>query len=574
MTLSRGDRVIFSSRPIPGNEKAIGRVINGLIDQGVEVITDRTHLVHVSGHPRRAELEDMIGWVRPQHRHSGARRGAASVRARRAGARARRPHAACAATAIWCGSRRATREIIDEVPAGRIYKDGALLIEAEARTVADRKRLSFAGIVSVALALNDKGELLADPEVELIGIPDNDRRRRADGRRRLRRRGRDRSSTLPKPRRRDPDAVAEAVRRGVRAGGRRSTGARSRTSPCTSWSCEGVRMADLKMTLACWNYDRTRALMDGSVKPEGIDLTYHNSFPAATFHRMMGKREFEASELGLTFYLDTLHEDDPPFVAIPVYPIRLFSHSAIYINTNKGIREPKDLVGKKIGEFFLYGHDAGTWSKGILQDHYGVPIDSYSNYIGGVERPTPPLALVQAEAAAAHPGAAHRHRDDARRDARRGRDRRAVLGAGAAVDGARLKEHRAAVSRFREGRARLLQDHRHLSDPARRRDPQGRLQGQSLGREVALQGLQGSPATRPMRLYRHQSENMHRMFMVPWITQHFLEMQALLGDDWFSYGLKRNYKPLDTFLRYHYEQGLSKRRFKPEDLFLPETLDD
>jgi len=150
-------------------------------------------------------------------------------------------------------------------------------------------------------------------------------------------------------------------------------------------------MADLKMTLACWNYDRTRALMDGSVKPEGIELTYHNSFPAATFHRMMGKREFEASELGLTFYLDTLNEDDRPFVAIPVYPIRLFSHSAIYINTNKGIEQPKDLIGKKIGEFFLYGHDAGTWSKGILQDHYGVPVDSYSNYIGGVERPTPPL---------------------------------------------------------------------------------------------------------------------------------------------------------------------------------------
>jgi 4,5-dihydroxyphthalate decarboxylase len=72
----------------------------------------------------------------------------------------------------------------------------------------------------------------------------------------------------------------------------------------------GTSMPDLKMTLACWNYDRTRALMDGSVKPEGIDLTYHNSFPAVTFHRMMGKREFEASELGLTFYLDTLHEDD------------------------------------------------------------------------------------------------------------------------------------------------------------------------------------------------------------------------------------------------------------------------
>ena len=66
VTLSRGDRVIFSARTIPGNEKAVGRVINGLIEQGIEVITDRTHLVHVSGHPRRAELEELIGWVKPQ----------------------------------------------------------------------------------------------------------------------------------------------------------------------------------------------------------------------------------------------------------------------------------------------------------------------------------------------------------------------------------------------------------------------------------------------------------------------------------------------------------------------------
>jgi ribonuclease J len=66
VTLSRGDRVIFSSRAIPGNEKAVARVINGLVTQGVEVITDRTHLVHVSGHPRRDELREMIGWVRPK----------------------------------------------------------------------------------------------------------------------------------------------------------------------------------------------------------------------------------------------------------------------------------------------------------------------------------------------------------------------------------------------------------------------------------------------------------------------------------------------------------------------------
>lgn len=215
VALSRGDRVIFSSRPIPGNEKAIGRVVNGLIDQGVEVITDRTHLVHVSGHPRQDELKDMIGWVRPRtvipvhgeplhlHEHE--------VLARALGA-----------DTLNCRNGDLIRlapgapEIIDEVPAGRIYKDGKLLIDAQARTVADRKRLSYNGIVVVALVLNDKGVLLANPEVELIGIPETT----ADGEPMAEiayEAAVETFETLPKPRRRDPDSVEEAVRRGVRA---------------------------------------------------------------------------------------------------------------------------------------------------------------------------------------------------------------------------------------------------------------------------------------------------------------------------------------------------------------------
>ena len=90
VTLARGDRVIFSSRAIPGNEKAVARVINGLVTQGVEVITDRDHLVHVSGHPRRAELLDMIGWVKPRILDTGAWRGAASRGPRQARASGRR----------------------------------------------------------------------------------------------------------------------------------------------------------------------------------------------------------------------------------------------------------------------------------------------------------------------------------------------------------------------------------------------------------------------------------------------------------------------------------------------------
>jgi ribonuclease J len=213
--LSRGDRVIFSSRIIPGNEKAVGRVVNGLIEQGIEVITDRTHLVHVSGHPRRAELEEMIGWVRPQtvipvhgealHLHEHARLARSLGR-----------------NVLTCRNGDLMRlapgapDIIDEVPAGRLYKDGTLLVDAEARTVADRKRLGYSGVVLVALAMTPKGDLAANPEVELIGIPEKD----ADGNLLVTvayEAALDTVESLPKPRRRDPESVSEAVRRGVRA---------------------------------------------------------------------------------------------------------------------------------------------------------------------------------------------------------------------------------------------------------------------------------------------------------------------------------------------------------------------
>ena len=215
VTLTRGDRVIFSSRAIPGNEKAVDRVINGLVAQGIEVITDRNHLVHVSGHPRRDELRDMIGWVRPQiliPAHGEALHLAEHAKlARAAGV----PHV------LVCGNGDLVRlapgapEIIDEIPSGRLYKDGALLVDAQARAVASRRRLAFAGMASIALALSDKGALVADPEIELIGIPETD----AAGRR-MDEIARDAIAeafeAMPKPRRRDPNEVAEAVRRAVR----------------------------------------------------------------------------------------------------------------------------------------------------------------------------------------------------------------------------------------------------------------------------------------------------------------------------------------------------------------------
>ena len=216
VALSRGDRVIFSSRPIPGNEKAIGRIINGLIDQGVEVITARTNpLVPVSGHPRRAELQDMIGWVRPrtvipvhgeplhlsEHAALARRLGANTLECRNGDLVRLAPGAP---------------DTVDEVPAGRLYKDGALLIAAETRTVAERKRMAFSGMVMVSIAVDEKGQLVADPELELQGIPELT----ADGAPMFKVATdavMQTLETLPRARRRDPDSVAEAIRRGVRA---------------------------------------------------------------------------------------------------------------------------------------------------------------------------------------------------------------------------------------------------------------------------------------------------------------------------------------------------------------------
>jgi ribonuclease J len=216
VSLNKGDCVIFSSRTIPGNEKAVGAIINGLVMQGVEVITDRTHLVHVSGHPRRDELRDIIAWTRPQILipvHGEALHLAEHARlARAAGV----PRVLTCRNGDLVKLGPGDPGIIDELPAGRLYKDGTILEDAKSRAVIERRRMGFAGCVFVAIAMTEKGELADDPEVDLVGVPEKNRIGEqlddivfdvvvstVEG--------------LPRVRRRDPDALAESVRRAVRS---------------------------------------------------------------------------------------------------------------------------------------------------------------------------------------------------------------------------------------------------------------------------------------------------------------------------------------------------------------------
>ena len=214
--LDPGDRVIFSSRTIPGNEKAVGRVQNGLADRGLELITDQDAAVHVSGHPRRGELEQLYRWVKPKiaipmhgegrhleaHAKLAERLGVSEVVRARNGTMVRLLPGPAA--------------IIDEVPVGRLYRDGSILTREAEGQVRERRKLSFAGSVAVSLVLSDKGSLLADPEVAVTGLPATDTRGTS-----FATIARDAAigtiQSIPKPRRKDPALVSEAVRRGVRA---------------------------------------------------------------------------------------------------------------------------------------------------------------------------------------------------------------------------------------------------------------------------------------------------------------------------------------------------------------------
>ena len=214
--LDEGDRVIFSSRTIPGNEKAVSRVQNGLSDLGVEVITDQDAPVHVSGHPRRGELEQLYNWVKPstavpmhgEGRHLEAHAKLAEKLGIKNVVRARNG----AMVRLLPGPAR----IIDDVPVGRLYRDGMVLTRADHGQVRERRKLSFVGSVAVSVVLSTKGVLLAEPEIAVTGLPLTDSegmpfaeiaREAVVGT----------IDSIPRPKRKDRALVSDAVRRSVRA---------------------------------------------------------------------------------------------------------------------------------------------------------------------------------------------------------------------------------------------------------------------------------------------------------------------------------------------------------------------
>ena len=215
LALDAGDTVIFSSRTIPGNEKAILEIKNGLIDQGVKVIEDGDALVHVSGHPRRAELAKMYEWTRPQIGVPVHGEAAHLVAQGSLMAMSGIKQVAQVRDGDMLRLSPGPAEIIDQLPFGRIYKDGFLVGDEEAMGIRDRRKLGYVGHVAVNVVLDQKYELAGDPDLVAIGVAKAD----ASGEE-LEELMLDAAigaiESVPRQRRKDLDMLSEAVRRAVR----------------------------------------------------------------------------------------------------------------------------------------------------------------------------------------------------------------------------------------------------------------------------------------------------------------------------------------------------------------------
>ncbi len=326
-------------------------------------------------------------------------------------------------------------------------------------------------------------------------------------------------------------------------------------------------MSRLKLTFGCWNYDRTRTLMDGTVQADGIDLNYLNMPVEETFFRMLRHQEFDVAELSLSSYAVSAGKLERPFVAIPVFPSRSFRHSCIYVNADSGIREAKDLIGKRVGNP-EYQMTAPVWIRGILSDLYGVPVDSVTYFTGGEEEPgrsekirldLPPNIKVQPIGP------------------EQTLSRMLLEGEIDALYTARMP------SSFLTGGGRvkrLFEDYEQVErDYFRRSGLFPIMHTVAMRRDVyeanrwIAQSLMKAFKEAQRRCYEDLYETAALKTMLPWLTSHVEQVRREMGEDFWPYGFDKNEANLRTFLRYHFEQGLSKRQLEPRELFAPESLE-
>ena len=321
-------------------------------------------------------------------------------------------------------------------------------------------------------------------------------------------------------------------------------------------------MSNLPLKIAFWNYDRTRALIDGRIKPEGIDLDIQILRPRIMFPRMLNHHEFDIAELSLASFAALKSRGNCPFIGIPVPVSRFFRHSCIYVRTDSGISEPQDLKGKRVGTT-QYGSTAATYIKGMLQDDYGVHVSDMHWFMGGLTELTqPPLIPLQL------PSAINIE----------------FLSAGQTLEQMLINGELDALFSIYLPQI-FLQGSPHI----KRLFPNFKTVEQEYYRRTGIFPIMHTIVMRDDVYQSHPwvAASVYKAFCkakdyatdsfydtdalhltLPWLIDYVEENWRVLGKDYWPYGLAPNRLAIDAAGRYVYEQGLAPRAVTADELFL------
>ena len=323
----------------------------------------------------------------------------------------------------------------------------------------------------------------------------------------------------------------------------------------------------LPLSIAIGNYDRVRPLMDGTVQIDGVDPVFMNLEPEEIFFRAFRGIQFDVCELSLSSFAVKTAKGDNPYVGVPVFPSRMFRHSAFYIRKDRGIHSPADLRGRRIG-MPEYQLTACVWCRIILEEDHGIEPHEIRWVRGGIEHPgrIEKISLNLPKNVVIEDIPAHRTLSEML-DAG---EIDGVLGPRAPVGFERGDTNigwlfpdpqAAAKEYFRKSnifpimhvlgvKKTLVQQHPWL--------PAALLKAFTKAKDLAVAALSATAALQ---------------VSLPFSVESAREARALIGDDFWSYGVSPNQHVLDTFLRHHHAQGLSSRRLHAEELFDPCTLE-
>jgi len=324
-------------------------------------------------------------------------------------------------------------------------------------------------------------------------------------------------------------------------------------------------LTDLSLSIAMGNYDRTRAIVDGRVKIDGVDPVPMLLSPEEMFFRAFRHQAFDVSELSLSSYSISVARGNAHYVAVPVFLSRAFRHTSVYIRTDRGIEHPEDLKGKKIG-IAEYQLSANVWIRGILEEDFGVKSSDVTWVRGGMDTPGRPEKIKvdlpsDVEVVAAPEGATlNGMLADGEIDGFIGPrwprcfaeghphvGRLFTDSVGAAEDYYRRTQifpimHVLGIRRS------IAETHPWL--------PGALVKGFTQAKVLAQEALQDTSATK---------------VTMPFVEDNLNRAQALMGSDPWTYGIGQNAHVLDRFLDYHHAQGLSPRRVQVDELFHPST---